>query len=231
MSNNEADSLNKKSCDFVQQQLHEQYALNNYNGLSSVVSLFVGLLAAFFAYGHVFFNSVTSKCCDWVTLVISEDKYTALALFLTTTAVCLVLMIMMRICIYQGLFQRKEQFIIHTIRCKHYGKIIKETRIIPNTDYFPKNYTPFNKDEECWLNIIQGLYGEFTKIIIFVYFIIVLSATIRICQLNDSCNCFGLLGGGLLLLLGICYYLVQKCWVQKKYQDIQTEFNEILNNI
>lgn len=228
MKDNDVGSPNKENYDFIQKQLHEQYALNNYNGLSSVVSIFVGLLAVFYAYGHVFINSAPSQCDDLVTLVISNDKYTPLALFLTTAAVCFVLLIMMHICIYQGLFQRKEQFITHAIRCKYYGITEINTELMPNADYLPSYYTPFNKDKNCWLKILQGLYGEFTKILILVYIVIVLSSTIRISLLNDHCCCFGLLVGCLLMLFGTCFYFYWKCKVQKEYQKKVTEFNDIL---
>ena len=102
---------------------------------------------------------------------------------------------------------------------------------MPDVVYLPNNYTPFNKGKCCWLEIIQGLYGEFTKILIWVYIVIAVSTTIRIYVLNGSCMCFCGFAGITFLFVGCFFYFLKKCKVQNDYREFEEEFKKILNKI
>lgn len=81
------------------------------------------------------------------------------------------------------------------------------------------------------MNIIHGLYGEFTKILIWVYIVITMSATIRIFVLIGSCMCFCLFAGITFLFVGYVFYLLKKCKVQNDYRKIEDEFKNILKKM
>ena len=70
------------------------------------------------------------------------------------------------LCIYQGIAQRKEQFITHAIRTKVFGK-----NYLDDADVFPKDYHPFGKGKT---EAIQGLYGELYKLFKFTQWLLFL---------------------------------------------------------
>lgn len=221
------DKKKKFSLEEMQQQmelqLHEQYAINNNAYLKSIIALFIGLFAAIGFYGYVVIHSepiVNIMKCSYEVYNINQLTFTAVG--------CLVVLaIMIHICIYQGTAQRYEQFIIYAIRKKYY---IDSTM----DKIFPKTYTPFNK---CGLSIIQGLYGEFIKIIFGVEILILWSYhymyhNIILCDKTCTPNpniedlCQIVLGAfGVLLLLNIFAF----CCRRSKYIDL-TESYHNLNN-
>ena len=152
-------------------QLHEQYAVNNNSGLSSVVSLIVGMLAAigFYGYAYVFStNDFETKfgdsCC--CSCSFSLTQLSIIAIFSL-----LVLAIIIHICIYQGSAQRLEQFIIHKIRIE-YGLVNQDgtSKIIPSS------YKPSGKRG---LKIVQGLFGEIVKISAALELFIIVSLLVK----------------------------------------------------
>ena len=137
-------------------QLHEQYAVNNNSGLSSVVSLIVGMFAAigFYGYAYVFStNEFETKFCEscCCSCSFSLTQLSIIAIFSL-----LVLAIIIHICIYQGTSQRLEQFIIHKIRIE-YGLVNQND----TSEILPSSYKPSGKRG---LKIVQGLFGEIVKI-------------------------------------------------------------------
>ena len=133
-------------------QLHEQYAVNNNANLSSMVTLIVGVIAVIGYYGYVFVHTVDyfGGCYG---MFIQGESFTMTTLILTYFSVVCVLAILMRLCIYQGIAQRKEQVIIEVIR-KHYDTENELEKILP------PSYTAKDKDKN---NVIQGLFGEFVN--------------------------------------------------------------------
>lgn len=145
----------------LEKQLHEQYAINNNANLSSVIALLVSLFAAIGAYGYVFIHTTVTSLPISYPQVTSFDS----SQFLFAAIGCLiVLAIMLHICMYQGFAQRYEQFVTYAIRYKYHSQV---NYSMPTKKIFPDTYHPFNKSG---LNIIQGLYGEIAKIIIFLLF-------------------------------------------------------------
>ena len=102
--------------------------------------------------------------------------------FLFTAVGCfIVLAIMMYLCIYQGAAQRYEQFITYAIRQKYHSEQSSDNTAKQAQPIFPKNYHPF--DKTC-LQFIQGLYGEFIKIIIAVMLLLVIATWYKVHKLN-----------------------------------------------
>lgn len=132
--------------DILLAQLHEQYAINNNAGMQSISSILVGLFAVFGGYGYVWLH-VTDKTTNTADFALDCGD-----LFFALIAVFVTLSIMSCICIYQGVSQRLEQFIVYKIR---------EKFELTQCGIFPKSYTPFEKKG---LEIVQGLYGLFVNI-------------------------------------------------------------------
>lgn len=162
----------------IERQLHEQYAINNNSKLGTVVSLMVGLFVVIGFYGKVFMES------SYFFESTENDVYSLGDLCIAAICAYIALGIMAYICIYQGIYQRCEQFIVWSIRKKFYGNY-------NNPKIFPNNYVPFGKKG---IDIIQGLYGEFVYIISYVARIVLFSLlfkiVLNIIELHnfDTCN-------------------------------------------
>lgn len=152
----------------LEKQLHEQYAINNNERMSSLITLFVSLLAVLGAYGYMFLHTTSQSALYFGTLYLGKDKYTIEALMLTASVCFIVTAIMKHLCIYQGSYQRKEQFIIELIRIKYQ---MKNLRTI-----FLKDYKPEQKDRDCF---IQGVYGELIRIFDCVDLIVLMVSLLR----------------------------------------------------
>lgn len=163
-------------------QLHEQYATNNNATLTSMLTLFVTMLAVLAGYGCVFLNSQAE--CEPASLLKVGDLYTIPALLLTTSASTLVLAAIAYICIETDYKGRMEQFITYEIRRKYYGT---ENALL---EIFPKGYTPF-KNDRSWLTPIQYPYDTFFHITTIAVIIINLAAIVRVlcCACNCGCCC------------------------------------------
>ena len=150
----------------LEQQLHEQYAINNNSGMSSVAAILVGMFGALGGYAYVYLNTVNdnSGCCNQTVFDTTDLLYAAIA-------VLIILTIMFHICIRQGFSQRFEQFVTIAIRYKHYEKNFISA-YLGEEAIFPKKYTPFGKKG---LDKVQGLYGQFLYISLILFICIVAS--------------------------------------------------------
>lgn len=158
--NEEEERIKLEAVKKMEMQLHEQFASNYNNGFSSTVTLFCTLLAVLYGYGYVFLHSSicymsTPECFYHECCKI----YTLDALIYVTIAANIVLTIMKYICLYQGVSQRYDQFIVHAIRTKYYGK---DPTMLDSPKIYPNTYKPFNKKGN---DIVIGLYGPIIKII------------------------------------------------------------------
>ena len=151
----------EKMSDKLLLQLHEQYAINNNSSMGAVVSLLVSMFAAIGAYGYV-----------WTQCGLNSKSFGMADLTFAAIGASFILLVMSYICMYQGTTQRLEQFITYKIRKKY--EII---------GFFPKGYEPFSKKG---LDIVQGLYGEFVKIFLFVLLFIVTSFLFKLYELQRT---------------------------------------------
>ncbi len=228
MSQENQQEMEKKMKDELLSQLHEQYAVNNNANVSSMVTLIVGIIVVIGYYGYVFVNSCNEfgnemwqfKC---------YDSYTLTTLLLTYFATVCVIGILMRLCIYQGIAQRKEQFIIEQIR-KYYDTDNVISKILP------EDYTAHNKTLG---NVTQGLFGEFIKILQWIFLILTLLTGFRVfvslvpvhcvrCQ-NFMLSVISIVGA--CVIMGACYCYLHKQFsrYQKRAGDYSEQKNKPLN--
>jgi hypothetical protein len=204
----------------IELQLHEQYAINNDSILNSIVVLFVGLFAAIGALGYVFINSTL------FTQV--RTSYSVDQVIITAIGCLVVLTIMAHICIYQGIAQRCSQFIVYAIRKKYHSQYENGETTVQDR-IFPDNYKPFGKSG---LGIVQGLYGEFLRIIIFVTIIIIVMVSyVSYCSMCHTCTCCKCISyttcwfwiGAIICILYVVYVYIKNL---SKYNNIQNQYKE-----
>lgn len=201
----------------MERQLHEQYAINNNSNLSSIIALLVTLMAAVGFFGLVFIRS-TNSWSGLDELYILNKGYSLTSLYFITVAVIVVLCIMMYLCVYQGVSQRCEQFITDAIRRKY--------KMHENDCVLLEEYSPYNKKG---LQIIQGLYGEIVKILIFVGCVIIFVSLWKMYySKNCICECVGsctLLFFPFIILIITVSLLFCKCnELFRKYYDKQDKY-------
>lgn len=200
----------EKQLNDIEKQLHEQYAINNNSNLTSVVNLLVAMFAVLGAYGYVYLHSNGKLSTDYT--LINNGFYTIVAFLLTAFVTMLILGIMYWICAYQGKSQRKEQFITFAIRYKIYKNRVTPLKDENNVeDYlneeykniFPEEYHPFNKDG---IRIVQGLYGEFLKIIRVIIIVLFVSLLPKV-YFSELCCCWKLIMCIFFLVCSLCFLL------------------------
>ena len=160
--------------DKLEEQLHEQYAINNNANLASIMVLIVSLISVVGIYGFIFIYSSIDFAIDWGHFVNNQKTYSLDVLLFATIASYIILLILFYLAAYLGVNQRKEQFITYAIRKKHYEQSGEKN------DYdriFPSNYHPFNKTK---YDFIQGLYGEICCILKILFWIITILTLVKI---------------------------------------------------
>ena len=176
----------------LEKQLHEQYAINNNANLGSIIVLLTALIAVFGAYGYIYLHSSIEFAANYGELY-KEGYFSLDALLLSATAVFCVLVIMYRLCLYQGTQQRKEQFITYAIRHKYYGNLKEITPKI-----FSNSYHPFDKEDK----FVQGIYGELLPIFRWSFGIIACSVCIKL--IDNICKYYqGTTGLSIWVSLGV----------------------------
>ena len=194
-------------------ELHKQYAINNNSYFSSIVVFIVALFAAFGGYGYVFIHS--NNRYDFFKLVDNTNHFSIDAVILTAVILLFVIVVISKICIYQGIAQRNEQFIIYKIRKKYNLTYDSKEKILP------PGYHPFNKDH---FQVVQGLYGELLNIMRYTIFLILLSLIIKLIQNVFECikNGYELTWNGLIWLMPI-FSLILYVYV------LRSSFNKLYN--
>lgn len=205
-------------------QLHEQYAINNNANLSSVITIIVAAIAVIGVYGYVFVHS-TLCFTDFGNLYNScTDLYSLDVLLLSSLTSILIVLIFICVCFYQGVAQRKEQFIIHAIRVKMSSKLLT---------LLPDRYNPFLK---FGFKIVQGLYGEIIKFfictILFIVFTTAFKLTIHVynnCS-NDPNWFFISETFIVLILLAFALFMTYRYCINQLYSYIirQAEYGEYM---
>ena len=190
--------------DELLKQLHEQYAVNNNANLGTIVTLVVAVIAVIGYFGYVYVHTGVEFSNDFGCLVKSCGEFYLDALLLIYLASVLVIAILIRLCIYQGVAQRKEQFIIHSIRRRYFGYDYlnqkKKDRI------FPKDYHPYKKGKD----IPQGLYGELVEIFKLIFLVLTCAVALKIIaniccyfDLNWNVSSYSILGAFEVVIVSI----------------------------
>lgn len=207
--------------------LHEQFAQNYNNTFGATITLFCTLLATLYGYGYVFLNS-SLEFSQWFDSFKEEcgALYRCDALVFVTIAAVIVLTIMMNLCLYLGINQRKEQFIIFAIRTKMYGKLPTE---VDNPRIFPKGYHPFKQKEKDYP---VGIYGELLPVLHYLIGVVSVLSLVRIVAalVRNCCCCVGWIE--LILLLAVIACCFFRCYCKredaiKAVKQRKEEFKEI----
>ena len=185
-------------------QLHEQYAINNNANLGTVMTFVVTLIAVIGYFGYVYVNSNTmfAPLCG---PLVNAGVYYANALLLVYIASVFILVVLVCLCYYQGVAQRKEQFIIHAIRRfyfnENYLDYVVKGDDKENSKIFPKWYHPY---KEGPLKIVQGLYGELIKMFIAVFILLTVAVLLKFASILNICY-YTIIIVCVLIFLCLCY--------------------------
>ena len=215
----------EKSTQKLEEQLHEQYAINNNSNASSLISILTTLTIAFSAYGYVLYQYLD---CSFTR--------NADVLLIVTCAVVGVLLLLYIISVNLGLGQRMEQFITFAIRMDRYRKSsqMRETyyRI------YPQGYNPFNKS---YCQFVQGIYNILSVaivvcllVVVVLYFCISMklnSTSILFCCPNVIFNILwpiSLMSMMYYKLKGFCHYRKRQNEYRTKYRPLCNDYNDIL---
>lgn len=247
-SRNNNDGNNKKyDCDpdfLLEEQLHEQYAINNNSNLSSVIVLLASMIAVFSGFAYMFVNSTVefSNKPNWALYDKCSQTYYFDAFIFTAIACLIVIHIMIMICIYQGYQQRYEQFITYAIRNKYIKEYWEKTGNDKRSIVFPKDYHPFPKEGNnncsCPLFIsnkykdpIQGLFGEFVKIFCYLEWIIMGGVFIKILsnackKCGGDCHCLGIIEISILVIAFILLRFSLFKYISERYEKYKRRCDE-----
>lgn len=200
--------------DELQKQLHEQYAINNNDRMASMITLFVSLIVVLGAYGYMYIHTQLNFAENLGKLSIGTgygwDMYTIDVLLLVAIVCQFVLWMLQHLCIYQGSYQRYEQFIVGRIRYKAGLK-----------DIFYDGYSFKNKN---YWNFIQGIYGELLPALQIVFWGIVIATIIKLYDDGLNWTRYGIclylffLIESFLVCLNLEFYKIKRF---KKYKKIE----------
>lgn len=191
--------------DKLEEQLHEQYAVNNNSKTSSLIAILAALMVAFTGYGYVLYNYLLpSQCCSLFT----KNSL----LICVSIAVIEVITLLYILSVYLGTDQRLEQFIAFSIRIKHYDdkRKYREYNLV-----YPKCYHPFNK---TFCNFVQGINNVLSNALIFGLSFII-CATLAFCNEARSNEVFHISWS--VSLLYMLYYRMQS---YQKYLKRESEY-------
>lgn len=216
----------EKMSDRLESHLHEQYAKDNNSYFSSIVVLFVGMLAALGAYGYVFIYCNANN-----TINFSSEQ-----LIYASMSACIVLAIIAYLSLYRGVAQRLNQFIVFAIRYKYFDEYKEKSESNKKQHIFYKGYTPF---EKRGLKIVQGLYGEIVKISIGLFVITIFSMLYKVIpeiinSTSDQEHCrliAALVLTAFLDVILFLYYIILRHKQFGKYYNAQKEYDYIKKSL
>ncbi|MFW5761043.1 MAG: hypothetical protein ACOCXH_08705 [Cyclobacteriaceae bacterium] len=217
----------------IEKQLHEQYAINNNSKLSAIITLIVALLSIIGIYGNVFVNSsidFASKYGEFSkTTGGCKCLYPLDVLILATIATYFVIIVIYYLSSFTGANQRKEQFIAYAIRRCFYLNNFDNDRY---NMIFPEKYSPFFKRPN---NFVQGLYGEISKILKYLFGLITLATlgkiVVNILEAKKNINEYTIsLENTFILSISFIATLIILCVIKhtlfKEYKKREQEFLE-----
>ena len=177
----------------------------------------------------------------WGKLVLGDYQYTFSTLLLTGSAAIFILAILAAIALTLGAGARRDQFIVHAIRCKAYGGFDKmSVGSGENGGIFPEKYHPFDKGDDFCI----GIFGTFLTICHWLWLIVVLLTVSRIpfCRISGFFKSGPYLPPVLFLIMAVVYFILFlpfMCYLKKlclwhearsKYDKLQKEFSRCKEN-
>jgi len=223
----------EKKLNEIENQLHEQYAINNNSKLSAIITLIVALLSIIGVYGNVFVNTsidFASKYGEFSkTTGDCKCLYPLDVLILATIATYFVIVVIYYLSSFTGVNQRKEQFIAYAIRRNFYLNNFDNDRY---NMIFPEKYTPFFKRPN---NFVQGLYGEISRILKYLFWLITLATlgkiVANILEAKKNINEYAIsLENTLILSISFITTLIILCVIKHRlFKDYKKREQEFLN--
>lgn len=211
---------------FVEEQFHQQFS-ENYNNMSGyIITFVVGLLSVIVGLGYCIKSYLL--CSDS-----NQFKYLLLLEF-TFIAVIGVLATVNYLVIELGWSMRRDQFIVHYIRCQYYDiEKYEDASLGP----FPKGYNPIGKTISNESNILPGVFNYLNNIT--KYWTIIITISVVVTGILGLCNsdhyrqeCC--LRSYVILLPFFCsviYFYLNDYWLSQvldKYEELEAYYKESL---
>ncbi len=203
----------------VDLQLHEQYAINNNAILGSMLSIFGTMLAVIGTYGYVFIHTGTELCIK------SENEFSLVDLIYTASAAILVLTAIAWLCIILGYRQRKEQFIIYSIRRKYYDSTEKNRKHVYEQIY-PNGYNPLGKG---LIEVMQFPYDTFLWFSIITGVVVLISLIFKSFPMMDCAYLIPIVALIVTLALAVICIIYKLFSSYKKYLELEEYYKELKN--
>ena len=189
----------------LENQLHEQYAINNNSNATTLIAILSALAIGFAGYGYV--------VCNYYPHICTEQS---LMMKLASIMVIELLVLLYVLAIKFGTNQRLEQFITFSIRVKRYENSKKDY-----DEIFPETYHPFNKS---FCSFVQGVYNTLSHVMVLGVVAVTitslcLSQPLQDCVLFNSC-----------WSVSLAYMLFHRVRKYSSYQKREEEYRKKLGN-
>lgn len=182
----------------LEQQLHEQYAINNNEGIKSFVAFIAAIIALFGAFGYVFVNTepqcAPQGCAFFGGSAFYMEAYIGIAIITS-----IVLGFLADIALALGWNQRQNHWIIQHIREKYYDEE-------PMRDVFGSIYKASKKN--FW-SFIPGIFNSLYWLFVVLQAVVIGATRFQLCRVSECCCrwSFFILIAILIISLGRrCYY-------------------------
>lgn len=203
--------------------LHNSFSESFGSIFNSTIILLTTSLGVLYGYAYVFIHSCIDKN-DTLFVIQSDSLYSLNCLGITTLFTELVLCGIVMVLMYQGVAARREQFIVYAIR-QYSNSKLKDKILI---DYHP--FGKKGKDRLEGFDIMTGLYGVLSYILISIMGVVFLCTFILIIYYKKNCVYFPLLCvlfTFLVSMTSICIFWNKQ---EDKYNDFCEKYNEINPN-
>lgn len=205
----------------LENQLHNQYAINNNSNATSLIAILSALAFGFAAYGYAVAKYYPHTC-----------KEQTLMMLLASILVIELLVLLYVLSVNYGTAQRKEQFITFSIRFKRYTENPNNNNGNDYKDIYPNSYNPFCKN---FCDFVQGIYNTLSyAMVIAVVFIVI--TTLYLCPqlcnniLFTSCWTVSLAYMLLYRLRKFCSYRSREDEYLKKFKDRSNLIIDLLSD-
>lgn len=188
----------------LENQLHEQYAVNNNSNATTLISILSALAIGFAGYGYVVCNYYPHTCAEQ-----------SLMMKLASIMVIELLVLLYVLTVNFGTTQRMEQFVTFSIRAKRYGNAKGDY-----DEIFPQGYHPYNK---TYCSFVQGIYNTLSVVMIIGVVMVAittysLSDPLRDCVLFNAC-----------WSVSLTYMLLHRMRKYSAYQRREKEYRDKLS--
>ncbi len=154
MCQNETRIREEEDQSSLEQQLHEQYAINNNTSITNFISFLTAIFALFGSFGYVFVHSTNTPSQNG--LFINEGVMSYEVFLFCSIIVSGMLFFLSTISLYLGYSNRNNQIIIDRIRKKYYK----------DSEYNKIFGTHYNAEGKNFVSFIQDYFNIFYMLFI-----------------------------------------------------------------